>query len=138
MARVLGLDPGTVRCGVAVSDTARTMAFPRPALTNDETMIARLRAMIDDEEVAVLVVGRPVALRGNATRSTVFADALFAQLQEVFAELRVLQCDERLTTVQAQRSLSHAGVKTKDQRQHIDSASAVIMLQHFLDGSRAP
>jgi putative Holliday junction resolvase len=134
MTRVLGIDPGTVRCGVAISDSAASMAFPRPALLNDETLIEVLRDLIDDERVATLVVGRPVALSGNETASTQQADALYHQLEEAFADLVLTQWDERLTTVQAERSLSRAGLKAKEHREHVDSAAAVIMLQNYLDG----
>ncbi|HEY5103674.1 MAG TPA: Holliday junction resolvase RuvX [Acidimicrobiales bacterium] len=137
MTRVLGIDPGAVRCGIAITDSAMSMAFPRPALLNNETLINALRALVVEENVGTLVVGRPVALSGNETSSTVFAEALFQQLAEVFVDLVVTQWDERLTTVEAQRSLSQAGVKAKNQRDHVDSAAAVIMLQNYLDGHRA-
>jgi len=137
MTRVLGIDPGAVRCGIAITDSAMSMAFPRPALLNNETLINALRALVVEENVGTLVVGRPVALSGNETSSTVFAESLFQQLAEVFVDLVVTQWDERLTTVEAQRSLSQAGVKAKNQRDHVDSAAAVIMLQNYLDGHRA-
>lgn len=137
MTRVLGIDPGAVRCGIAITDSAMSMAFPRPALLNNATLIDALRALIVEESVDTLVVGRPVALSGNETRSTVEAESLFQQLAEVFVDLVVTQWDERLTTVEAQRSLSQAGVKAKNQRDHVDSAAAVIMLQNYVDGHRA-
>ena len=137
MTRVLGIDPGPVRCGIAITDSAMSMAFPRPALLNNETLINALRVLVVEENVGTLVVGRPVALSGNETSSTVFAESLFLQLAEVFVDLVVTQWDERLTTVEAQRSLSQAGVKAKNQRDHVDSAAAVIMLQNYVDGHRA-
>ena len=136
MARLLGLDPGTRRCGVAISDSAQTMAFPRPALANDESLLVRLAEVVDEETVTSIVIGRPVALSGNETSSTVFADQVFARVATRFVDLDVVQFDERLTTRQAQRSLSSAGVKAKDHRERIDSAAAVVMLQHFLDSHR--
>jgi len=55
MARTLGIDPGTKRCGVAITDSAHTMAFPRPALTNDERLLTALRALIDEEGATTIV-----------------------------------------------------------------------------------
>ena len=121
---------------MAISDSAQTMAFPRAALVNDESLLALLASVVDDEAVASIVIGRPVALSGNETSSTVFADEVFAKVAARFDELDVVQFDERLTTRQAQRSLSSAGVKTKDHRERIDSAAAVVMLQHYLDSRR--
>ncbi|HEV3268693.1 MAG TPA: Holliday junction resolvase RuvX [Acidimicrobiales bacterium] len=137
MTRFLGLDPGSVRCGVAITDSSATMAFPRPALANDDNLLASLRTLIEEELVGAVIVGRPVALSGNETSSTRDADALFRDLVEAFTEIPVIQWDERLTTYEAQRSLSQAGLKAKEHRDHVDSAAAVIMLQNYVDGHHA-
>jgi putative Holliday junction resolvase len=119
---------------VAITNSAASMAFPRPALKSDESLITTLAALVDEENVATIVVGRPVALSGNETSSTLQADTLFAALVDAFPQLDVVQWDERFTTLEAQRSLSQAGVRAKDQREHVDSAAAVIMLQNYVDG----
>jgi putative Holliday junction resolvase len=137
MARVLGIDPGTRRCGLAVTDSVPTMAFPRPAITRDDATMGRLRELVDEEAIAVIVIGRPIALSGQDTASTADADKFFSQVQELFNEVPVVQWDERLTTRDAQKSLSEAGLTTKESRQRLDSAAAVIMLQNYLDGLNA-
>jgi putative Holliday junction resolvase len=137
MARLLGIDPGAARCGIAITDSAESMAFPRTALVNDEALITSLQQLIVDEGVEAVVVGRPVALSGNETSSTKQADALFHELVEALGALPVTQWDERLTTFEAHRSLSRAGLKAKQHRDHVDSAAAVIMLQNYLDGHHA-
>jgi putative Holliday junction resolvase len=134
MTRYLGIDPGTVRCGVAITDSAASMAFPRPALARNVELVAALRLLVDDEGVGAIVVGRPLALSGQVTASTLSADELFTLLRDAFMELSVVQWDERLTTTEATRSLSEAGLRAKDQRAHVDSAAAVIMLQNYVDG----
>ncbi|HUX03341.1 MAG TPA: Holliday junction resolvase RuvX [Acidimicrobiales bacterium] len=133
MARILGIDPGTRRCGIAISDSKRTMAFPRESLAVDERLIGSIARMTDEELVDLVVVGRPVALSGNQTQSTALADDLFVTLVDALSPTVVVQWDERLTTTQAQRSLSGAGVKAREHRGRIDSAAAVIMLQNYLD-----
>ena len=137
MTRYLGIDPGTVRCGVAITDSAASMAFPRPALARDERLVVALRSLVDEESVGALVIGRPLALSGKVTASTTSADELFATLRESFDDLLVVQWDERLTTIEASRSLSGAGLRARDQRSHLDSAAAVIMLQNYIDGLHA-
>jgi len=136
MVRILGIDPGTKRCGVAITDSGETMAFPREALENGDDFVARVMSLASDEGVELIVVGRPVSLAGRETASTSFADALYARLS-ASADVPVVQHDERLTTTAAQRSLSDAGIKTKDHRARIDSAAAAVMLQHFADARRA-
>lgn len=113
------------------------MAFPRPALTVDDVVAQRIAEVVREEMVDLVVIGRPVALSGNETQSTESADALYRAVVETLEDVEVIQWDERLTTRQAQRSLTGAGVKAKQQRALIDSAAAVIMLQHYLDGLRA-
>jgi putative Holliday junction resolvase len=113
------------------------MAFPRPALATNDQLLESLRTLVEDESVELVVIGRPVALSGNETASTQEADALYELLVDGLAPILVVQWDERLTTHEAQRSLSQAGVKAKNHREHIDSAAAVIMLQSYMDGRRA-
>ena len=103
----------------------------------DDDLVAAIRRAVDEESVDLVVVGRPVSLAGATTASTTLADELFADLVAALDPLRVLQVDERLTTVQAQRGLRGAGHRARDQRARIDSAAAVVLLQGFLDGARA-
>ncbi len=134
MAKVLGLDPGTKRCGIAISNSSRTMAFPRPALARDDSLLVRLGVLIDDESIETLVIGRPLSLAGRVTVSTTDADALYHEVAQRFTSVSVVQFDERLTTVAAQKALSEAGLKSKDHRDRLDSAAAVVMLQNYVDG----
>jgi putative Holliday junction resolvase len=110
------------------------MAFPREALQVTDQTIAALRAVVEEEAIGGIVVGAPRSLMGNDTDSTRMAQLFFDELFAAFPELPMEQFDERLTTTQAQRSLSAAGKKAKEQRGLIDSAAAVVMLQSFLDG----
>jgi putative Holliday junction resolvase len=136
MVRILGIDPGTRRCGIAITDSGETMAFPREAIAYEADFVERVARLVKEESVELVVIGRPTSLSGSTTPSTDFADELFERLSATL-ELPVVQHDERLTTTAAQRSLSSAGVKAKDHRRRIDSAAAVIMLQHFADSRNA-
>jgi putative Holliday junction resolvase len=113
------------------------MAFPRPALSVDETLMGKIAQLVDDEAAVLIVVGRPISLAGDETASTEEADELYRAIRERVHSATVVQWDERLTTVEAQRSLGRAGMNERNQRAHIDSAAAVIMLQHYLDGLSA-
>jgi putative Holliday junction resolvase len=137
MARVLGIDPGTKRCGIAITNSGLTMAFPRPAIARDEMTLSRLRALVEEESISGIVIGRPIALSGRDTASTDDADAFFDEVRDQFNAVSVIQWDERLTTREAQKSLSEAGLTLKGSRDRVDSAAAVIMLQNYLDGLNA-
>ncbi len=132
MARLLGVDPGTTRCGIAVSDSLETMAFPRPALPVDESISSRIRALVAEEESELVVVGRPLSLSGAVSESTTRADDFFVLLSQSLT-VPVVQWDERLTTVEAQRLLTSVGVSQRDSRARIDSAAAVVLLEHFIE-----
>ncbi len=136
MARILALDPGTRRCGVAVSDSVETMAFPRPALVVDARIRDALKDLCREEEVELVVVGRPVSLAGSATSSTEMADDFFRGLEDA-VDVPVIQVDERLTTSSAARHLREAGVSAKEQRSRVDSAAAVVLLEFVLESRRA-
>lgn len=135
MGRVVALDPGTKRIGVAVSDSARTVAFPRPSVLEGPDAIAGLVKIVNDELADLVVVGRPLSLSGTVTPSTEQADRLRLELASALPDISVVAFDERFTTLSANQRLSAAGVATRDQRLIIDSASATVLLQSFLDAS---
>jgi putative Holliday junction resolvase len=110
------------------------MVFPRPALARDDALLVHIAELIEDEGVDTIVIGRPLSLAGNVTASTNDADAVYHDLALRFTTISVVQFDERLTTVAAQKALSEAGLKAKNRRERIDSAAAVVMLQNYVDG----
>jgi len=133
MGRVMALDPGTKRVGVAISDSGRTLGFPRPALSVDDGIYDAVAAIASEEMVDFIVIGRPTSLSGRETSSTEMADEFILRVQQAIPGVKCSFFDERLTTVSAQKSLREAGVRSKDQRPIIDSATAVVILQSFLD-----
>ena len=137
MGRVLGLDPGTRRIGVAVSDSAGTMAFPRPHLTVDGTEMQALAALVEEEWISEIVIGRPLSLKGTPTESTIRSDDFATLVSDTLQGVPVLRVDERLTTVTAQRKLADAGESVRSSRDRVDSAAAVILLETFLASRRA-
>ena len=68
MARVLGVDPGSKRCGIAITDSKPSMAFPRPAIARDDKTLTRLRELVEEESVSTVVIGRPVSLAETRPR----------------------------------------------------------------------
>ena len=129
--RVLALDPGTRRVGVAVSDTARHMAFPRPALEAGPGLPARVRQLVDEEEISLVVVGLPKSLSGAEGAAARSARALAEQLSDLL-EPPVLLHDERLTTVTASARLRDAGVAGRVSRDRVDGAAAVVLLESWM------
>ena len=121
---------------MAISDSGETLAFPRPALDAEGSWIEQLRTILDDEPCHQIVVGLPVSLSGGETASTQFARDMWDNIRQEFTGIQVVQVDERLTTVSASRQLSSAGKSQREQREVIDSAAAVVLLQGWLDAKR--
>jgi len=136
--RRLGVDVGTVRIGVAVSDPDGILATPVETVRRDRTgkHVRRLCALVAEHDAVEVVVGLPRTLgdrTGDSARDAIdVADALAQRIAPVPVRL----ADERLTTVSAQRSLREAGVRARNQRGVIDKAAAVAILQSWLDERR--
>lgn len=132
--RVLALDPGAVRIGVAVSDSARALAMPLPAIPGGPDAPTRCADLARDESAVTVVVGLPLRLDGTrgeaAELAARFADDVCSALGD--ADIDVVLCDERLTTVTAAARLRDAGVSSRSARERIDSAAAVVLLEVWL------
>jgi putative Holliday junction resolvase len=131
---VIGLDLGRARVGVAVSDELGSMAHPRPNLDGRDrkALLAALARLAREEGAQRFVLGLPLEMTGErgpaAARAVEFATAL-ANATGLEVEL----IDERLSTVEAGRALAASQVRRRERRQHIDAASAVVILQAWLD-----
>ena len=127
----LGIDVGKARVGVARSDPDGLLAVPVETLPRAEALDT-LVSLTTDYDALEVIVGLPISLRGTDTDSTTDAREFAAQLAEK-VNVPVRLVDERLSTVSAQQMLSSGGTEARKQRQIIDQASAVIILQHSLD-----
>lgn len=136
--RALGLDPGTKRIGVAVSDLSGTIASPLLVLrrsTSKQHDLHEIARIARDEQAEVIVVGLPLHLDGSMSPSAKAASAEAERLATV-VDVPVELHDERLTTASADRSMLDAGMNAIERRQVVDKVAAAIMLQSWLDARR--
>jgi putative Holliday junction resolvase len=132
--RILGLDVGDSRIGVAISDPVEIIATPLTVITRDDDniAIAAIGQLVGQYDVKRIVIGLPYSLDGSigrqANKVKDFVDKL-SQSTSARIELR----DERLSTVAAQRLLRGAGSKKAGKRSHIDAVAAAFILQGYLD-----
>ena len=134
--RVLGLDLGQSRIGVAISDPEGRVAVPLGTIrTGAPQDVKAISAVVRENGVALVVVGLPLAMSGHRGEAADHAEKFAAALEGVLAVPIVFQ-DERLTTVQAERALSDAGMKGRRRREVVDQSAAAIILQSYLDGRR--
>lgn len=136
--RRLGVDVGTVRIGVSVSDPDGILATPVETVRRDRGVahLRRLASLVGELEVVEVVVGLPRTLANRTGSSADDAVAVAEALAGRIGPVPVRLADERLTTVSAARFLRDAGVRAKEQRGMIDQAAAVAILQGWLDQRR--
>jgi len=132
--RILALDHGSKRIGVALSDELKMIAQPLefiPAQPFDNC-VTRLRELLDEKEVELILVGLPRNMDGTYGAAAVqveeFVDALKSEIP-----VPIKTWDERLTSAQANRSLIEANVRRQKRKQKVDAMAAALLLQSYLD-----
>ena len=133
--RALGVDLGTKRIGLAISDSAGTIATPIGVISRTADPSAHRREIageVAEWEAEIVVVGLPTSLDGSAGPAAEAAMVECAALDDHLS-VPVATYDERLTTVVAQQHLQAQGMSTREQRTMVDSVAAAVMLQGWLD-----
>jgi putative Holliday junction resolvase len=138
MSRAVALDIGTRRIGVALSDSDGTVATPYEVVHRSgdrERDHRRIAALVEEAAADVVVVGLPLSLDGTIGPA---AGAILDEVGELRAALDVdvVTWDERLSTVEAERSLRHMGVRKGRRRRVVDQVAATVILQSWLDAGR--
>lgn len=137
MDRVLALDVGRVRIGVAMSDPMGMIAQPFEVIDRRKTKaLERIAELVEEYEVTTLVVGRPLTLSGDNGLAVEATEAFVGALAKLVS-LPVQWCDERLSTAQAQRLMIDGGVRRDKRRNQIDKVAAALILQSYLDSRPA-
>lgn len=134
--RILALDHGTVRIGVAVSDELRMLAHPLEFIPADPfaDFLTRLKEIIREKEVELIIVGMPRNMDGSYGPAALKVQVFVAALKDaVTIPIRAL--DERLTSVQANRILRENKVRGDKRKEQVDKMAAAIILQSYLDST---
>ena len=132
--RILAVDPGTKRVGLALSDPTASIASALATIEADpaDTLAERIATIAAEHEVERLVVGLPRNMDGSRGPAAAAAERLAAGLRKA-THLPVETVDERLTTVAAERSLLDAGARRRECKEAVDRVAATILLQGYLD-----
>jgi putative Holliday junction resolvase len=136
IGRVLGVDLGARRIGLALCDPARVIASPLRVIERGRTVHddhVAIVATARENDAVLIVVGLPLSLRGGAGPAARAARAEVVELQATAGSIPVVMHDERLTTVTAQRALADAKVTPSRRRGIVDKVAAAVMLQAYLD-----
>lgn len=135
--RLLGVDPGERRIGLAISDEEGMIASPVGAIDRQEVADAAEAVIARARELGAegIVVGMPVTLRGEVGPAALKVQEFVERLRAC-GEVPVTVCDERLTTVAAERALLEAGMSRRARRGKRDQVAAALILQAYLDRQR--
>ena len=133
--RILALDHGTKRIGVAISDELKMIAQPLEFIPAEPfaDFLARLKELIHEKQVELIVVGMPRNMDGSYGPSALKAQEFVAVLKDAVT-VPIQTLDERLTSVQAHRFLTEAEVSGRQRKGKVDKSAAAILLQSYLDG----
>ncbi len=137
IGRVLGIDYGSRRVGLALSDPLRVIAGGAGVLQNSPVLITTLARFVDENQVVVVVVGMPYAPDGGSGKKGEEVGRFIRQLQEAIA-VPVTTWDESFTTVEAGAALRNGGMKKKQRRRKgvLDEMAARVLLQEYLDAHK--
>lgn len=133
--RVMAIDPGTARCGVALSDPLGILATPHEpiAVGDGRGLAAAIAARAVEAGAGTVLIGLPLNMDGTEGPRAMASRRLAEQVRAAAPELTVVLVDERLTTVEAEARLADAGHDRRASRRLKDSAAAAVMLQWWLD-----
>ena len=136
--RILALDHGTKRVGVAVSDEMYIIAQPLEYIPPEPfaAFLARLKQIISEKEIGQILVGMPRNMDGSYGPAALKVQAFVAVLKDAVT-IPIKLWDERLTSTQAQRFLIQGGVRRDQRKEKVDKTAAAILLQSYLDSGAA-
>ena len=134
MARLLAIDYGTKRCGIAVSDPLQIIANGLTTV-HSKDILNFLETYFQKEAVEVIIVGDPKKLSGEATDATVHVNAFVKQLHKKFPKMKIERIDERFTSKMAFQTMIDSGLKKKarQNKELVDEISATIILQSYME-----
>ncbi len=134
MGRILAIDYGTKRTGLAVTDETQTFAFGLTTVATHE-LINYLKKYIAENKVKEVVVGEPKTMLNESTHATVHIETFIKQFTKMFPDISIHRMDERFTSKMASQTIIYSGVKKMDRRNKslVDMVSATIILQSWLE-----
>ncbi len=137
MARILGIDYGTKKIGIAVTDPLQIIASPLDTVPT-LSIFEFLENYLSQEDVEAMVVGEPMHIDGNPTAIEPQIIGFIRKIQKKYPDLNIYRQDERYSTVDAKQAILDSGAKKKKRRDKnlVDRVSAALILQAFMETNR--
>ena len=134
MDRILGIDYGSSKIGLALSDPLKIIAKPFETIDNisDEKSLEIICSMVDKYFISEIVIGLPITLKNSFSKQTTIVKKFIEMLKEKLS-IKITIVDERLSSIEAKKSLIQQGVKTGHNKKEIDKTAAALFLQSYLN-----
>ncbi len=134
--RILGIDYGDSRVGIAITDPLEITAQGLETIHyqgNDKILLKRLEEIVHEYGINTMVIGMPLNLKGEKTKRAEVTEQFIHKLKCKFNQIKIVTMDERLTTVEAHRTMNDLQIKKKKKRNLVDTISAVYILEKYMN-----
>ena len=134
MGKILGIDYGDARVGLAITDALKITAQPMDTLEINgdcNLLIEKIKQIMNENNLEAVVIGYPRHLNGDVSETAKKIDDVIIKIQEL--GLNVVKWDERLTTVMAHKTMRELGIKQKDKKIHADRLAAMYILEDYIN-----
>ena len=134
--RILGIDYGESRAGIAITDELKITSQGLKTINhkgNDKKLLAELDEILNQYQVETIVVGMPLLLNGDKSKRAEITEKFIHKLKCKYNKINIVSQDERLTTVQAHRTMNELDINKKKKRELVDTISAVYILETYMN-----
>jgi len=135
--RILGIDYGQARAGLAITDELKITSQGLKTINhngNDKKLLAELDQIMEQYEIETIVVGMPLLLNGDKSKRAEITEKFIHKLKCKYNKIKIVSQDERLTTVQAHRTMNDLEINKKKRKEIVDTISAVYILETYMNG----
>lgn len=136
MSRVLGIDYGSARTGIAITDELGITAQGLETIQsngNDKFILKRIAELLEKYNIDKFVIGNPINMDGTQSKRSEATDFFIHKLKSRFNQIEIIKVDERLTTVEAHKTMNVLDIKKSKKRGIVDTIAAVYILESYIN-----
>ena len=136
MSRKLGIDYGIARTGIAITDELGITAQGLETITsngNDKIILKRLEELLNNYNIDTFVIGNPLNMDGTPSKRTAETESFIHKLKSRFNNIKIVSVDERLTTVEAHKTMNYLNINNRKKKSVVDTIAAVYILENYIN-----
>ncbi len=136
MSRILSIDYGAARTGIAITDELQITAQGLETIFSngsDKVILRRVAELVEQYNIEKIVIGNPINMDGSESERSELTDKFVHKLKSRFNNIEIIKVDERLTTVEAHKTMNFLNVKNKAKRNIVDTIAATYILESYIN-----